>query len=36
MQMPQLVGIPHDIDRRELSALDFERSRPDFAPLNPG
>ena len=25
MQMPQLVGIPHDVDRGDLSVLDVER-----------
>ena len=31
MQMPQLVGVPHHIDRCDLSVLDFERGRLEFA-----
>ena len=27
MQMPQLVGVPHHVDRGDLSILDFERGR---------
>lgn len=30
MQMPQLVGIPHHIDRRDLSVFDFECGRLEF------
>src|SRR5882724_12138806 len=28
--MPQLVGVPHDIDCRDLSILDLERGRRKF------
>ena len=31
MQMPQLVGISHDVDCGDLSVLDFERGRLELA-----